>query len=74
LDTTENVKKEFAKNVTTPARSALTTLQPTVNTALKDSSLMETLASKLITVDKVPTLTLLLENALLAEFLSALSA
>jgi hypothetical protein len=74
LDTTENVKKEFVKNVTIPARSAQTALPPIVNTARKDSSLTETLASKLITVDKEPTLTLLPENALHAEFPSALSA
>jgi hypothetical protein len=74
LDTTENVKKEFAKNVTMPARSAQTTLPPTVNTAQKISSLTETLASNLITVDKEHTLMLLPENALPAEFPSALSA
>jgi len=73
-DTTENVKKEFAKNVTMPARSAQTTLPPIVNTALKGSSLMEIPASNLITVDKEPTLILLPENALHAEFPSALYA
>jgi hypothetical protein len=74
LDTLETVKKEFAKNVTMPARSVQTTLQPTANTALKDSSLTETLASMVITVDKEPTLTLLPENALTARFPSVQSA
>jgi hypothetical protein len=74
LDTSETVKKEFAKNVTMPARSAQITLPLTVNTALKDTSLTETLASKVITVDKEPTLILLPESALTARFPSALSA
>jgi hypothetical protein len=74
LGTSENVKKDFARNVTMPARSAQTTHLLTASTVLKDSSLTETLASKVITVDKEPTLTLLLENAQTARFPSAQSA
>jgi hypothetical protein len=74
LDTLEIVKKEFAKNVMMPARSAQTIPPLTVNTALKDISWTETLASKVITVDKEPTLILLQENALIARFPSAKSA
>jgi hypothetical protein len=47
---------------------------PTVNTAPKVGTLMESLASKLINVELELTLISLPENAPLAEFPSALSA
>jgi hypothetical protein len=66
----EIVKKESATNVTMLAKYALITLPPTANTALKDSSLTETLALKETTAEEEPTLTIRPENVPLARFLS----
>jgi len=73
-DTSENVKKEFVKNVMILVRSVLIVLQLTVNTVLKVSTLMEAVVLKLKIVEKELMPKILPENVLLAQFPSVLLA
>ena len=74
LDTTENVKKEFARNVMKLVLFALTVLQLIVENALKDSTSMVLAVLKRITVQMEPSPIQSQENVHLAQLNTVLIA